>query len=96
MSGIFDDIVAGVRRNDATSAATDSCDCAPGSMPAGCSASSCQGWREPVLRGPRPQEPTLDCQQCGQILRYLSADETRRVAADPYAFVALCPECTTG
>lgn len=35
---------------------------------------------------------TLDCQDCGAIVRRLSWDEAQKVANDPYAFIAFCHE----
>lgn len=36
---------------------------------------------------------TLDCQQCGKILRELSCSEAQQVAANPYNFIVYCTLC---
>jgi len=38
-------------------------------------------------------QPTLDCQDCGGIVRKLSDAEAQEVAANPYNFVVYCPVC---
>lgn len=38
-------------------------------------------------------EPTLDCQACGDVMRYLTPAEAQEVAQRPYDFVVFCPEC---
>lgn len=38
-------------------------------------------------------DPTLDCQTCGCVLRHLSPAEAQRVAANPYNFIVYCPPC---
>ncbi|WP_157497207.1 hypothetical protein [Leifsonia sp. Leaf264] len=38
-------------------------------------------------------EPTLDCQNCGGVLRKLTAAEAQQVAANPYNFIAFCSPC---
>lgn len=39
-------------------------------------------------------EPVLECQTCGEIMRRLSAAEAQRVADRPYDFIAYCsPRC---
>lgn len=38
-------------------------------------------------------EPTLDCQQCGAILRFLTPAEVQKVAANPYNYVMFCGPC---
>jgi hypothetical protein len=36
---------------------------------------------------------TLDCQQCGQILRELTPAEARKVADSPENFIIYCKSC---
>lgn len=36
---------------------------------------------------------TLDCQDCGDVVRYLSKEEAQMVAHDPYAFIGFCGPC---
>jgi uncharacterized protein with PIN domain len=38
-------------------------------------------------------EPILECQDCGSVLRRLSAAEAAEVAARPYDFVRYCGTC---
>lgn len=38
-------------------------------------------------------EPTLDCQDCGTVLRKLTAAEARQVADNPYNFIVFCRSC---
>ena len=40
----------------------------------------------------RPR-PVLECQDCGEVLRELSAAEAQAVAARPYDFVVYCGPC---
>lgn len=37
--------------------------------------------------------PTLDCQDCGRVLRRLTPAEAQQVAANPYNFIGYCPQC---
>lgn len=39
------------------------------------------------------EEPTLDCQQCGDVVRRLEPAEAQQVAADPYRFIVYCTTC---
>lgn len=39
------------------------------------------------------REPTLDCQDCGAVVKKLTHDEAQMVAANPYNYVAYCPPC---
>jgi hypothetical protein len=41
-------------------------------------------------------DPTIDCQDCGRILRHLSPAEAQKVAANPYNFVFWCDDCSRG
>lgn len=34
--------------------------------------------------------PALYCQDCGDLVRYLTPEEVQRVARDPYAYIAYC------
>lgn len=38
-------------------------------------------------------DPTLECQACGRVLKRLSLAEAQRVAGDPYRFIVYCHEC---
>jgi len=38
-------------------------------------------------------KPTLDCQGCGDILRYLTPKEAQMVEHRPYDYVAYCRTC---
>lgn len=38
-------------------------------------------------------DPTLDCDDCGRILRHLSPSEAQKVARNPYNFIAYCTTC---
>ena len=40
-----------------------------------------------------PQVSTLDCQQCGEVIRKLSLAEVRMVAESPYNYIAYCRLC---
>lgn len=40
-----------------------------------------------------PGENTLDCQQCGDVVRRLTEAEARQVAGDPMRFVVYCATC---
>lgn len=37
--------------------------------------------------------PTLDCDQCGDILRTLTPEEELKVALNPYNYIAYCSYC---
>lgn len=37
--------------------------------------------------------PTLECQDCGEIIFYLDAAQSQMVARDPYNLVVLCKPC---
>jgi hypothetical protein len=37
--------------------------------------------------------PTLECQTCGEVLRYLSYAEAQRVADNPQNFIIDCKDC---
>ncbi|WP_159600239.1 hypothetical protein [Agromyces humi] len=37
--------------------------------------------------------PTLDCQDCGRVLRKLTPAEAQRVAYRPYSFIVFCNDC---
>lgn len=39
------------------------------------------------------EKPTLDCQDCGKILKYLTYAEYQIVAQAPYNFIFYCDEC---
>lgn len=39
------------------------------------------------------QPPVLECQDCGDVVRELSAAEAQRVANRPYDFVVYCGPC---
>jgi len=39
------------------------------------------------------QESTLDCQDCGDVVRTLTAAEAQEVAERPYDFVVYCVRC---
>ena len=39
------------------------------------------------------ESSTLDCQDCGIILRELNASETQQVADNPYNYVVYCSYC---
>jgi uncharacterized protein with PIN domain len=39
------------------------------------------------------QESTLDCQDCGDVVRTLSPAEQQEVAERPYDFVVYCRSC---
>ncbi len=34
--------------------------------------------------------PSLDCQDCGTVVRWLTDAEAQQVARDPYAYIAFC------
>ncbi|AMS02558.1 hypothetical protein BJD55_gp009 [Gordonia phage Yvonnetastic] len=36
---------------------------------------------------------TLDCQDCGQVVRVLSSSEADMVAMDPYNYIVYCGPC---
>jgi hypothetical protein len=36
-------------------------------------------------------EPTLNCQACGAVVRKLTASEAQMVARNPYNYVVFCP-----
>jgi uncharacterized protein with PIN domain len=38
-------------------------------------------------------ESTLDCQDCGAILKRLTNAEAQQVADNPYNFIAFCRSC---
>jgi uncharacterized protein with PIN domain len=38
-------------------------------------------------------QPTLDCQDCGTVLRNLSDEEAQAVATNPYNFICYCRNC---
>jgi hypothetical protein len=38
-------------------------------------------------------QPTLDCQDCGNVVRKLTGAEAQEVAANPYNFVVYCHVC---
>lgn len=38
-------------------------------------------------------DPVLECQDCGKVLRHLSPAEAQKVAANPYNFIAYCSRC---
>lgn len=38
-------------------------------------------------------DATLECQDCGEVVRILSPAEAQRVAVNPYNFVVLCADC---
>jgi hypothetical protein len=38
-------------------------------------------------------DETLDCQDCGAILRVLSDAEASQVAANPYNYIVYCNSC---
>lgn len=37
-----------------------------------------------------PDDPTLDCQSCGETVRVLTFAEQQMVAANPYNYVVYC------
>ena len=37
--------------------------------------------------------PTIDCQDCGVVLRKLTDAQAQQVAANPYNFIAYCNTC---
>ena len=37
--------------------------------------------------------PTLDCQDCGTVVRRLTRAEAHEVAANPYNFIVYCWDC---
>ncbi len=39
------------------------------------------------------KEETLDCQDCGDIVKILTPSEARQVAAKPYNFIVYCEQC---
>lgn len=39
-------------------------------------------------------EPTLDCQDCGEVVMRLSVAEAQRVAEKPYDYVVWCFACS--
>jgi len=39
------------------------------------------------------ERPTLDCQDCGVVMRWLSPAEAAEVARRPYDFIVYCPSC---
>jgi len=41
-------------------------------------------------------QPTIDCQDCGVVLRELSPDEAQEVARNPYNFIFYCDTCKRG
>ena len=40
-----------------------------------------------------PSQPTLDCQDCGMVLRKLTDAEAQQVAENPYNFTVYCATC---
>lgn len=40
-----------------------------------------------------PGTPTLDCQDCGDVVRVLTDAEAQQVAHSPYNFVVYCTSC---
>jgi uncharacterized protein with PIN domain len=38
-------------------------------------------------------KPTLDCQQCGNVIRELTPDEAQQVSYNPYNFIVYCHTC---
>lgn len=38
-------------------------------------------------------DPTLDCQDCGVVLKHLTAAEAQLVANYPQNFIVRCPTC---
>jgi hypothetical protein len=36
---------------------------------------------------------TLDCQECGEILKHLTPAEAQQVADNPYNFIVYCKPC---
>lgn len=42
------------------------------------------------------EDPVLECQDCGIVLRTLSPAEAQKVAANPYNYIALCMLCRNG
>ena len=38
---------------------------------------------------------TLDCQDCGNVLRVLTPAEAQKVAANPYNYIAYCKRCAS-
>lgn len=38
-------------------------------------------------------EPTLDCQDCGDVVRRLTLAEAQQVAANPYNYIVYCTIC---
>lgn len=40
-----------------------------------------------------PEYAHLECQDCGAILRELTAAEQQKIARDPYNFIFYCREC---
>lgn len=41
----------------------------------------------------REGSPTLNCQSCGDVLKYLSDAEAQEVSFNPYNFIVFCDEC---
>jgi hypothetical protein len=37
--------------------------------------------------------PVLECQDCGSVVRKLTQTEDQAVAANPYNFIVFCREC---
>ena len=42
---------------------------------------------------PMPDEDTLDCQDCGSVVKVLSEKERQEVADNPYNFIVYCLDC---
>lgn len=42
---------------------------------------------------PMPDEATLDCQDCGSVVKVLSESERQEVADNPYNFIVYCRDC---
>lgn len=36
---------------------------------------------------------TLDCEQCGNVIKELSDVEAQKVAKDPYNYIVYCQKC---
>jgi uncharacterized protein with PIN domain len=41
-------------------------------------------------------QPTIDCQDCGTVLRKLSDEQAQEVARNPYNFIFYCSACRGG
>lgn len=42
------------------------------------------------------EQPVLECQECGDVIRKLSHEEAQDMAYRPYAWVAYCWQCGRG